>query len=203
MALPSFAVTGNLKQILGVVVSGELTASAMSQAIVEFVSNVRDDTLIRFNGIMYQMPLAPPVRVSTTGDIVDENGEQVRLLAQDDGLSIRHLQWQVRISIPAQVIPPAPSGQISPWWIDAGTDGGNVDLETTVPAVQTPFKIITQGPAGPPPDHVGLDEFGRVVFSVNGIPIPDPLDMVVIDLTGVDGGDAFGTGILIIDGGDA
>lgn len=203
MALPSFAVTGNLKEILGVVVSSELTASAMSQAVVEFVSNYPATRLIRFNGVMHRMPTAPPSRVNTNGDIVDDDGEQVRLLAQDDGLSIRHLQWQVRITIPAQVIPPSPSGQIKAWWIDAGIDGDNVNLETTLPAVETPYKIITQGPAGPGVNGVTLDEFGRVVFTVDGVPIPSPLDLVIYDLTAIDGGDAFGTGIIVIDGGDA
>lgn len=203
MALPSFAVTGKLKDILGVVVSSELTASAMSAAVIEFDSNVPVDTLISWAGVMHRMPIAPPSRVNTAGDIVGTDGEQVRLLAQDDGLNIRNLQWQVRITIPAQVIPPSPSGLIRSWWINAGADGANVDLETTLPVVSTPFKIITRGPPGPGVSGVGLDTFGRVVFTVDGIPIPSPLELVVYDLTSVDGGDAFGTGILVIDGGDA
>lgn len=203
MALPSFAVTGKLKDILGVVVSSELTASAMSAAVIEFDSNVPVDTLISWAGVMHRMPIAPASRVNTAGDIVGTDGEQVRLLAQDDGLNIRNLQWQVRITIPAQVIPPSPSGLIRSWWINAGADGANVDLETTLPVVSTPFKIITRGPPGPGIDGVQLDEFGRVVFTVAAIPIPSPLELAIYDLTAVDGGDAFGTGILVIDGGDA
>lgn len=202
MALPSFVAVGNLKEVLGTVAAAELVESAMDRAVIECRSNVPADRLVTWAGTMKRI-LPVPARVDDGGNIVGVDGGPLRLLAQDDGLNIRNLQWQIVITIPSQVVPPAPSGAVHAWWIAAGADGETVDLDTTLPVLATPYKIITQGPPGAPVDHVELDSFGRVVFSVLGTPLADPLEITIVDLTDIDGGDAYSTGILVIDGGDS
>lgn len=200
MALPSFVATGNLKEVLGNVSGDELVESILEQAIIECRSNVPLDALVKWGGTMYRI-LPVPARVDVDGNIVTPTGDPLRLVAQDDGLSIRNLQWQIIITIPYQVIPPSPSGQIKSWWIDAGIDGETVDLETTLPVFASPYKIITQGPAGPGVDDVTINEDGDVVFWVDGSTIGDPLALEVIDISDVDGGTPGSPGIGIIEGG--
>lgn len=142
MPLPNFTVTGNLKEILGDVLSGELIESALSQARVEFQSNIPLDAFIKWDDTMYRV-LPIMARVDTDGEIVNDEGDPVLLLAQDDGLSVRGLQWHVKVVLPAQVLPPSPFGNMRTWWINAGTDGQTVDLESTLPAVSTAVSSVT------------------------------------------------------------
>lgn len=201
MALPNSVAAGNLKEVLGTVSSGgELVESALEQAVIEFRSNVPADKVVKWAGTMFRI-LPVPARVNDDGDIVTPAGGPVRLLAQDDGLNIRNLQWQISVTIPSQVIPPSPSGMIKAWWFDAGVDGETIDLETTLPVVATPYKIITQGPAGPGVDDVTLDGDGNVVFWVDGSTIGDPLHLEVIDISDIDGGTPGSPGTGIIEGG--
>jgi hypothetical protein len=138
MPLPSFTLTGNLSEIAGSVIDGELDDVALSRAQIMCTSNVPDDTLIAWQGRAFRV-IPVPGRVDTSGDIVNEYGDPLLLLAQDDDLSITGLQWQISIKIPASVIPSSPSAAVRSWWIGAGEPGETIDLTEVLPAVQAPL----------------------------------------------------------------
>lgn len=146
--LPSMGVTANLKEVLGIATAGELTESALSQARVTFVSNFPPDAWLRWGTSLYRgvAPVGyPDVRVNTAGNIVlnDDAESPVLLLAQDDGLNVRGLQWHVQVDIPSQVLPPSSGEVMRSWWFDAVADGATVDLKTTIPAVATPIAGVS------------------------------------------------------------
>lgn len=186
MALPNMIVTGNLKDIMGDVIGSEIAESALSQARVQFVANHPPDAFIRWGDTLYRMPTPINARVNTDGDIVfvDEDGDEspVRLLAQDDGLNIRGLQWQVRIDIPEQVLPPVSGGRMRSWWIEAKADGETSDLKTTIPAVATPIYGVSPGAQIFASDILDSGQAGRdIVVSDDQADLWDVLGTVPTD----------------------
>jgi len=137
--LPSFTLTGNVLEILGSVVGGELETAALSQAQVELRPNAGDDIFVTWEDSLNRV-LAVTAMINTDGDVVlDADDTPVRLLAQDDGLNIRNLRWQVRIHIPPRVIPPSPGGTMRSWWVSAPGDGGTLNIADSMPAPRAPI----------------------------------------------------------------
>lgn len=145
MALPSFTLTGNLQEILGDVIGDELAETDLSRAIVQLQCNVPEDALIVWNDVAY---VVQPVNalVDTDGNILNEDGDPLLLLAEDAGLSISDLQWRINISIPASSTPPLPGKRLRPWWIDAGEDGDIIDLSQIAPVPGTSVHPVTDAP---------------------------------------------------------
>lgn len=137
MALPSFVVTGNMKEILGDVEGTDLVETAMTRARIRFTDNVASDLFILWEGTLERHEPLVIGYVDTDGNLTLENGDPVRLLANDPGLSFTGLQWQVNIDLPASAIPPLSSAKMRSWWIDAGADGETVNLGTTAPVPGT------------------------------------------------------------------
>jgi protein involved in polysaccharide export with SLBB domain len=144
MALPSFAVTGNLQEILGDVASSELVESALSRARITFKPNVPEDLFVTYAGSMYRI-LPVSAVVDTDGDIVLPDAGPVRLVAQDEDLNIDNLQWQFRVELPSQVIPPLSSGRMRSWWFWAENDGVTVDLTDVAPVVAVDVQNVITG----------------------------------------------------------
>lgn len=142
MALPSFTLTGNLKEIVSDVDTGELTEAVLSRASIVFESNVGSDTLITWEDTAYAVE-AIVGRIDTTGAIVNIDGAPLELLAQDDGLNVTGLQWRVSITIPTSSIPPLARKQIRPFWIDAPNDGDTVDLAEVLPVPGLAIQGVT------------------------------------------------------------
>lgn len=134
MALPNFAVTGNLKEVLGDIASNELVETPLDRAEIIFESNIPAEAYVKWGTSLYRID-SVPAEVDVSGNVIAPGGGAVRLLAQDDGLNIRGLQWRVRVILPATVIPPRSSGQMRSFWFDAGADGDTVNLRSVAPAV--------------------------------------------------------------------
>lgn len=133
MALPSFVATGNLKEILGDVASGELVETAMTRARIRFTNNIPSDLFILWNGTLERHEPLIIGYVDDAGNLTLEDGSPVRLLANDPGLTFTNLQWQITVDLPASAIPPLSSARMRSWWIDAAADGATVNLGTTAP----------------------------------------------------------------------
>lgn len=135
MPLPSFALTGNLKEVFGDVSSDELVESTMDRAVIEFTANVPADSYIKWENSIYRQPPVP-ARVDSDGYVVNPTGGPVLLLAQDDGLNIRGLQWRVYIALTATAIPSRSSAKMRTFWFNALTDGESIDLKDVLPTIQ-------------------------------------------------------------------
>jgi hypothetical protein len=136
MTLPSFAVTGGegLFDLLGNVASSEIVGNGLcagtapAPAQVTFTSNVPVNEFVTFADALYRVD--PVVATVGSDGSLTRNGEPVRLLANDGGLSVTGLQWQATI------------GNMKPFWFDAPTDGGTVDLASVAPVPNVPIAGI-------------------------------------------------------------
>lgn len=200
--LPSFIATANLKEVLGDVDDDELVEEALSRAAAELTSNVPPDAFVKWEGNLKRIETVYG-RFDTDGNLVNKDGGPLKLLAQDDGLNIRGLQWRCHISIPQSVIPPAPSGMMRSFWFNASGDGTTLNLNTVVPTVAvplagvaTPFTPYFQ----PVPD---TDPQQYQAYDPLGNPVGDPFVLEAYEINEIDGGDADGSGTDTIDGGGA
>lgn len=127
MALPSFTVTGNVFDLLGNVAGGEIVGNGLggaTLATVTFTPNVPANYFVRWDGDLYHLN---EVVATVNGDgSITRNGDPVQLLANDAGLSVEGLQWQVYASNTVR------------FWFDAPTDGSTVDLGSVAPVPNLP-----------------------------------------------------------------
>lgn len=132
MSLPSFTFTGNLKSI-GIAVSGALSMQGLTNAQVQFKSNLRTDRLIVFGGGSYTPPDIVYGDVADDGTILANDGtaNPVKLLANSNLLSAFGIQWTVTVLIPV----PGGTQRISYTFL-AGQDGDSIDLGTVIAAGQ-------------------------------------------------------------------
>lgn len=122
MALPSFTVTGNLFDLLGNISGSELAPNGLgagNRQKITFTPNVSERQLVTFDGDVYRLKTVE-AEVLSDGS-VKRQGETIRLLANDDGLSVDNLQWKVTVA------------GVS-FWFDAPADGETVDLKDQVDA---------------------------------------------------------------------
>lgn len=134
MALPSFTVTGNFKEILGDLIGAELAETAATRAVIKFTSNIPNDFFVRFGGVLYPAPEPVVARVADDGSLVlNDDEDPVTLLANDAGLSFTGVQWQVDVDLPNTALPKHLARKMRNWWIDAPSDGGSADLAPTTP----------------------------------------------------------------------
>lgn len=132
--LPSFSVPWNLFDIPGSVVGGELTKHALEHARVVFTSNLGDVALITFDGDSHRPPVEVFASVDKTGALVDRDGFEVKLLANDPGLSVEGIQWKGSVLLPE----PGPLTRISFGPFNAPLDGESLPLSSIVPTVSLP-----------------------------------------------------------------
>lgn len=100
MALPSFVVAGQLFDITGTVLSGELYSAPLSRGRVVCTSNLDPDTFIAFEGALYRPPTKVYADVNEDAEIVDKDGFELRLLANDEDLSLAGIQWTISVLLP-------------------------------------------------------------------------------------------------------
>lgn len=129
MPLPNFSVTGNLFEIIPGFTGAELATRSLTSVQLQFAPNVRPADFVVWEGDLYRVrPVI--VTVSSDGSISNVD-DPVLLLANDDGLNITGLQWQVSITTLG-------AAQTSvEWWFDAPADGATVDLATVAHAPAT------------------------------------------------------------------
>jgi len=132
MALPSFIATGSLYEILGKVASSELVQDAASRAVISLTSNHNTDFPLIWEGTINWLKQPVMAMVNVSGEIVNEEGEPLRLLARHEDL-IPNLQWRISIELPQKALPPTPGGRLRSWTFDAGEDGETVPLDTAAP----------------------------------------------------------------------
>lgn len=133
MPLPSFAITGNMKDVLGNIGASVLDEEAISRAILEFASNVPRDIFVTYGATMKKIDIVYGA-IDDNGNIVTPNGDTVLLLANDDGLSFKNVKWRVTITIPPNIIPPLPRQVMRSWEITAGLNGTSINLASYVPS---------------------------------------------------------------------
>lgn len=134
MALPNFVVSANLFDIPGSSVGTELVETALADIRVVFKSNLPEDRFITFGGVMYRPPIKVYAEVADDGAIV-RNGNPVRLLGNDPGLSVSGIQWAVQVLIPAVA---GRQQVMAPWTFNALGDGDVLSLATTTPVPALP-----------------------------------------------------------------
>lgn len=100
MALPSFIVTGQLYDIPGTVLSGELYSQALMRGRVMCTSNLDPDMFIAFEGGLYRPPTKVYADVNAFAELVDKDGHELRLLANDEDLSLAGIQWTITVLLP-------------------------------------------------------------------------------------------------------
>jgi hypothetical protein len=160
---PSFTVTGNLFDLLGNVVGTELAASGFGSGVaggakVTFTSNVPKNQFVAWDNKLNRVKDVV-AQIASDGHL-HRNGDTVRLLANDAGLSVQGLQWQVTVA------------GMKPFWFDAPADGATVDLKTVTPVPNASIVGIPNVP-----DGVELTGGGDIQFTVGGNPLGDPLDV--------------------------
>lgn len=122
VALPSFTVTGNVFDLLGNIAGGEIVGNGLGGAVpatVTFTSNVPSDAFVRWDGELYRVAEVVAT-VNGSGEIL-RNGDPVQLLANDAGLSVENLQWEVH------------AGSTRRFWFDAPADGDTLDVGAVAP----------------------------------------------------------------------
>lgn len=134
MALPSFTVVGNLFDILGNVDGSEISPNPLGagkRQKITFTPNVPINQLVVFDDASYRVK---PVEAEVMSDgSIKRNGEDVLLLANDDGLSVEGLQWRVDVA------------GMKTFWFDAPEDGETVDLKDEVGAATAAKQATAQG----------------------------------------------------------
>lgn len=137
MPLPSFTVTGDLFNILGVDAS-ELASPTLNGTIT-FTPNVPTDSFVTWEGHLYRVA---PIPARITGSGITYNGQPVLLLANDAGLSVTGLQWHVEI-----VVKPDPgsgtTATMKDFWFTAPADGATIDLAAVTPAPNVGAQGVT------------------------------------------------------------
>ena len=142
MALPSFTITGNLFDITGDIVASELYEFPPTTLRFVFTPNLANiNDVVEYNGNLYRIrPVyagieddGTIVHASMVNGQVVTNGDSVKLLAEDAGLSVSGLMWRAALEAPTN------SGtlwrEVTSWWFYAAADGVTVDLPTVDPAV--------------------------------------------------------------------
>lgn len=137
MALPNFVLAADIREILGGLTGSELTETAATRAVISLTSNYPSDFPLSWEGSIERLEQPIIARVDTDGDLVNSEGDPLRLLARHEDL-VPNLQWQVSITFPSQAIPPLANRALRHWWIDAGEDGDTIDLANTTPVVGVP-----------------------------------------------------------------
>jgi alpha-1,3-glucanase-like protein len=117
--LPSFAVAGNLNDILPTPVAGELAETAWTSVYVLLVSNIKEGVLT-WNGEIYNRPPAIKALVGSDGNIT-VGGQPIKALANDSGLNVSGIQWRCDIRT-------GPYKVLAQFWFDAPADGETVNL---------------------------------------------------------------------------
>lgn len=127
MALPSFTVTGNLREILGD------DEAAATRARVTFTADIYPRRMLRYGDTLYPPPAPLTAIVNDAGDVVlNEDDEPVTLLARDDAL-ITDLRYRVSITLadPSGPISGLPGRKMKPWIFYAPDDSYTIDLGST------------------------------------------------------------------------
>ncbi|TQK29365.1 hypothetical protein [Arthrobacter sp. SLBN-53] len=170
MALPNFTIdtTTKLYAILGSASAGVLAPAVLAKTRVVFSSNIPVDGLFTFEGNMYRAATKVYADVGEDGSIL-QDGFAVRLLANDDALSISNIQWTVTILAPT----PAGAQEILPWTFDAPGNGAVVDLSETVAVTAVEAVGVMRGPKGDPVDDFTVID-GWLQFYVKGTPVGAP-----------------------------
>lgn len=110
MPLPSFAVTGNLYEITGAVVGGELSEIPAQYATAVFTPNFKyAEFPVIFEGKMEWVKQVP-LTADGNGDV------DGRLLANSPGLNVTGIQWHCHVKLR--------TGGSASFWFDAPDDGG-------------------------------------------------------------------------------
>jgi hypothetical protein len=123
MTLPAFTVTGNLSQLLGIT-DVELPSGVQ----VTFTCNNPTTVPITYDGALYQV-LPLPATFDVNGDLMDPStGNPVELLANDPGLNVSGLQWNI------SVVGRGGVQLLAPWWFNALTNGETLELAAVAPA---------------------------------------------------------------------
>lgn len=132
--LPSFQVDLDLYDIPGGVTGGKLTKQALAKSRVWFTSNLRRTQLVTFDNEAYTPPTLVYAGVNDDAELVDRDGEPVKLLANDPGLSVTGIQWMASVAIPI----PGPLHPITIGPFYAPGNGTTVNLASVVAAVDLP-----------------------------------------------------------------
>lgn len=142
MALPSFTITGNLRDILASpTVGGGIAERVWDDAYVILVSNIVKPAVVVWDGIIYPPP--PPMKATVdpiTGNI-EIDDKAVEALANDPGLNVTGIQWRCDIKTSSSTV-------IASFWFDAPESGETVDLATVVPVPARGTDGITRGLRG-------------------------------------------------------
>jgi hypothetical protein len=161
MPLPSFTLAGNLNDILPSVVAGEIGTVAWDRARVILTHNIKEGVLV-WAGKVYNRPPTEILSVDVDGNI-SSVAHPVLLLANDAGLNVTGIQWNVQIESPRGTV-------VTDFWITAPGDGVTVDLgDDAIPvagstALAVP-RVVTYLDNGD----------GTITFYVNGVAAGPPV----------------------------
>lgn len=201
MPLPSFVATGTLNEVLGEVASNELVQDAASRAIISVTSNWPSDFPLVWDGEINWLQQPVFARVNNSGEIVNEDGGPLRLLARHDDL-VTNLQWSFAIDLPPAALPPKPGGRLRKWTIDAVDDGQTLNLATAIPMPSVKGTVMLRGPQGLSFGGFELTENGLIQpINTEGDPMGNPVEMTILDITAVDGGTPSSSSVETVDGG--
>jgi hypothetical protein len=137
MPMPSFTIDPDgLFDLLGNVSGGEIVGNGLggaTPATVTFVSNVPKGYFVRWGTELFRMDDVVAT-VGSDGRVL-RDGLPVQLLANDAGLSVTDLQWQVYAT------------GMHRFWFNAPADGGTVNLSTVaeVPGIGVNGVAFSEG----------------------------------------------------------
>lgn len=135
MPLPSFTIVGTLFDVLGDTLAGELVETGAASTTITFTPNLSLTQQFTWDGDLYRIR---PVAAVLTGTGITRSGDPVRLLANDDGLNVSGIQWQVKVATPGLPTPHA-------FWFDAPSDGDTIDLSAVTPVPGTSVNPVGEG----------------------------------------------------------
>jgi parallel beta-helix repeat protein len=135
MALPSFTVTGSIDEITGSVVASELGEYPPTTLRFVFTTNLAyPNDVITYNAAMYKVsPIYAGINESGVMKQATMNQNQVvcssddvRLVAEDNGLNVSALQWRVALETPVGTR----WQELTHWWFPSQVDGATINLAT-------------------------------------------------------------------------
>lgn len=159
MALPDFAVTGNLRDILDTPSGGEIPTPAWANAYVILAHNIKDGVLVWDEKIHNRPPSVKATVDPVTGNIEISDGP-IKLLDNNPGLNVTGIQWRCDIKT-------STANTIASFWFDAPGDGSTVKLDEVTPVIGHMASGVTRGPQGYSIIDASLDD-DEFVFEVSG-----------------------------------